>query len=124
MLLKNFNLSEKVYDLSIHILLGQSTKHIIKGVYCICDNLFTALYAQDNQLVLQTDKYKINIKEDHSAKIEKAGSDAEGKFFLFDKELLIVEFRYKKRAAYNSTSPWEWLDEEDFDRGALASKRD
>lgn len=66
---------------------------------------------------MQLDDLKYFIGESCFSKIEISGINTEKVFYLYDGTSMITKFIYPVEPSYNQLSPFEYLDDDEFDWG-------
>jgi hypothetical protein len=119
--LKNFDSINLVLNIESNLISQDQTFLNINGWYKIIKNSISGIFAQNNNLyfwwngkdILITDEFKIEIESvNHNEKSLK----------MFKSDELLIQFNYTIQEQNLTFSPFEYIDESDFDWGVFLQK--
>lgn len=121
MLLRNFDFAVKYFDYNSKIELENTLNPKINGWYKFINGLLSGLLVVNNNLYFLHGENKFLITESNRVSIKGKG-DFENEFSLLNGNDVFVRFVYSIPNAKLSTSPFEYIDEDDFKWGEFIEK--
>lgn len=119
-LLKNFDSANEYLDLDSNKIIKCLSEVKINGWYKIIDNAPSALLVSANRLYFIWDSNKHLVTDSTYIKIDKS-KILNNNLKLYEIETLIFQFNYDADENYSNLSPFEYIDDEDFDWGLFVS---
>lgn len=120
-LLKNFDKFIEYYDMESKKYHFYDSLQKTVGSYKIIGNVINAILVQDYNLFFVYGEQKIEITNSHKVLINKK-SNLENEFCLMDENDVLVRFLYSIPDSQLNVSPFEYLDEDDFNWGNFVEK--
>ena len=116
-LLRNFDDVSMYFNLELKINIQNSSISSVNGIYKLIDNELSALLVLDYKLyfVLE-DEIKL-IDDTFSVNVENSDYDNNKIVKFFSNEILVFQFSYAPPNEFLNTSPFEYIEEEDFNWG-------
>jgi len=121
MLLRNFDFATKYFDYESKTELEKTPHSPIKGWYKFINELLTGLLVTNNKLYFLYGDDKILINESHRVLL-KGSTTTKTEFSLFYGNDIILKFLCPLPDLKINVSPFEYIDEEDFNWGAFIAK--
>ncbi|MCW5921687.1 MAG: hypothetical protein KIS77_05040 [Saprospiraceae bacterium] len=120
-LLKNFDSANKYLDLDSNKIMEYSSQVKINGWYKLIDNIPSALLVTANRLYFIWNNKKKLITNNTYIKIDDLKDLNKKTLKLYEPAMLIFQFDYNVDDNYSNVTPFEYIDDEDFDWGLFVS---
>jgi hypothetical protein len=115
--LKNFNSATSFLELESKKMVFEDAKTDSKGWFHIEKGKLSAIYAKNNSAFLMVEDNVYPIHYNTTVKLKRMDNSTTATFELWNDYEKVVYFDYTKDEKYNINSPFEYLDDEDFDWG-------
>jgi hypothetical protein len=121
-ILKNFDFAKKYFDFESKIEYEEIANPKIHGWYKFINEIFTALLVKDNDLHFLYGDNKILIQDNYKVLLNTTNNPLEKKFTILNTEEPLFSFYYPLPNPQFSSSPFEYIDDEDFKWGDFIEK--
>ncbi len=121
MLLRNFDYDTKYFDYRSKTEFEEAANFQVNGWYKLINGLLCGLLVKDNNLYFLYGEKEFLITESHRVLL-KGESNVEAEFNLTYGNDVLVRFLYPTPDSKLNVSPFEYIDEEDFDWGGSIAK--
>ncbi len=122
-ILRNFEKANNYFDIESKKVIQLKGETKIQGWYNMIDNSLSALLVSQNKMYFMWEEDKYLIDDDISVKLINSYFPKRNLFKLFKLKKLLVQFYYKVPDNSLNFSPFEYIDEEDFNWGEFVAKR-
>lgn len=120
-LLKNFDSFKEYLDLDSKEFYFFDKLHEVTGIYKIVKGTMTGLLVDDKKLYFLSGSDEILITEHHTVLLRQQ-NNTENEFMLLDRDEIVVKFLDSLPESNFNVSPFEYIDEEDFEWGEFLEK--
>lgn len=121
MLLRNFDFATRYFDYETKTELEDTSNPRIYGWYRFINGLLSALIVVDFNIYFLHGEKKILINDSYKALLKRI-NNTESEFRLMDGCEIFVKFIYQLPDSKLNTSPFEYIDEDDFKWGEFIAK--
>lgn len=119
-IVRNFEAFNQYYDIDSNSFITSISVMDIIGWYKTVDKFVSILFVKNNKLNISLGDVNHQVNDNTQAKIEDL-SDKMKRFMLLESNKVILFFDYDFQSNYSATSPFEYIDDEDFDWGLYLS---
>jgi hypothetical protein len=120
-LLGSFDIFKEYYNIDEKRFCFFKTLQKTVGIYKIIENKLTGLLVEDNNLYFLYGEDKFLITDSHKVFL-KVISKVENEFNLMNGDEVLVKFPYSLPNSELNVSPFEYIDEDDFNWGEFIAK--
>lgn len=114
MLLRNFDFATKYFDYASKTEFANTSNPQINGWYKYIDSLFSALLVKNNKIYFIYGEQKILLNESHRVLIKRI-NHTQSEFRFIDGSNILIKFLYQLPDPIFNASPFEYIDEDDFE---------
>ncbi|RFS15040.1 hypothetical protein [Emticicia sp. C21] len=116
-LLRNFNNAFQYFDFDSKKYIKKESISNINGWYMLIDNVFSGLLVLDSTLYFLWENEQFIVNDNLKVEIDRNYSQNKSLFKLLSFDRIIVQFAYETPKNLLNTSPFEYIDEDDFNWG-------